>query len=53
MKKSRRLMRTTMAQKRKITAAGLRWENWRVSYEDNISMGLVSRQSGKRREILT
>lgn len=49
--KDRRLRRPTLAQKKKITAAGLRWEDWFVSYEDNISMTLVSRQTGKRRHI--
>lgn len=50
--KDRRPKRPTLAQKKKMTAAGLRWENWLVSYEDNISMTLVSRQTGKRRHIL-
>lgn len=52
-KKGRRPKRPTLAQKKKITAAGLKWENWLVSHEDNISLTIISRQSGRRREILT
>ena len=53
MKKSRRLMRPTLAQKKKMTAAGLKWENWLVSSEDNIRMTVVNRKSGKSKVILT
>ena len=51
--KDRRLRRPTLAQKKKMAAAGLRWENWLVSCEDNAGMTLVSRQTGKRRHIFT
>ncbi len=50
--KRKRAKRPTLAQKKKIAAAGLRWENWPVSYEDNTGMALVDRQSGRRRDIL-
>lgn len=43
----------TLEQKKKIAAAGLKWENWLVKDEDNISLALVNKQSGKIRVILT
>lgn len=43
----------TYEQKKKIAAAGLKWENWLVKEEDNISIALVNKQSGKIRVILT
>ena len=43
----------TLKQKKKIAEAGLKWENWLVKDEDNISLALVNKQSGKIRVILT
>ena len=43
----------SIEQKKKIAAAGLKWENWLVKDEDNISLALVNKQSGKIRVILT
>lgn len=41
----------TLAQKKIIRAAGLDWGTWNVSNEDNISMTLISKKTGKRRII--
>lgn len=51
--KHRNLKRPTLEQKKKIAAEGLKWENWLVKSEDNISLTLVNKQSGKIRVILT
>ena len=42
----------TLAQKKIISAAGLEWRAWNVAGEDNISLTLISKKSGKRRVIL-
>ena len=36
----------------KIKAAGYVPENWNVLYEDNISMMIVNKESGRRKVIL-
>lgn len=51
--KHNRATKPTYEQKKKIAAAGLRWENWLVKEEDNISLALVNKQSGKIRVIFT
>lgn len=42
----------TLAQKKIIAAAGLDWKNWSVLEEDNISLALISKKSGRRRVLL-
>lgn len=42
----------TLAQKKIIVAAGLRWQTWNVASEDKISLVLISKKSGKRKVIL-
>ena len=51
--KHKNTKKPTLEQKKKIAAAGLKWENWLVKDEDNISLALVNKQSGKIRVILT
>lgn len=47
-----RTQKPTLAQKKIISAAGLDWKTWNVANEDNISLTLISKRSGKRRVIL-
>lgn len=42
----------TRAQKRSISDAGLDWRTWLVVEEDNISLTLISKKSGRRRVLL-
>lgn len=42
----------TLSQKKVIAQAGLEWKTWNVGGEDDNSMLLVSKKSGKRRVIL-
>ena len=42
----------TLAQKKIINAAGLDWKTWNVHDEDNISLTLISKKSGRRRVLL-
>lgn len=42
----------TRAQKKIIVGAGLDWHSWLVLAEDNISLGLISKKSGKRKVVL-
>lgn len=42
----------TLAQKKIISGAGLKWRTWSVVHEDNISLTIISKKSGKRRVIL-
>lgn len=42
----------TLAQKKIMTGAGLNWKTWNVVYEDNVSLTLISKKSGKRKIIL-
>ena len=42
----------TRAQKILIKAVGLDWKTWSVQEEDNISITLVSKKSGRRRVLL-
>lgn len=51
--KHNRATKPTLEQKKKIAEAGLRWENWLVKEEDNISLALVNKQSGKIKVIFT
>ncbi len=44
--------RPTREQKKVISEAGLDWTTWSVLGEDNISLTLVSKKSGRRRVIL-
>lgn len=41
----------TRAQKKIITDSGLDWRTWLVKEEDNISLALISKKSGRIREI--
>ncbi len=42
----------TLAQKKVITEAGLNWKTWNVASEDNISLLLISKKSGRKKLIL-
>lgn len=44
--------RPTRSQKKIITSEGLDWHTWLVVEEDNISLALISKKSGRRRIIL-
>ena len=52
MSKTKRLKNPTRKQKEIIVKAGLDWKNWHVYDEDNISLTVVSRRSGRRRVLL-
>ena len=47
-----RAKKPTLAQKKIIKSAGLDWNTWNVAGEDNISITLISKKSGRRRVIL-
>ena len=42
----------TRAQKQVLKDKGLKWENWMLANEDNISWCFIHKASGKRRVIL-
>lgn len=42
----------TRAQKKIMIDAGLDWHTWLVVGEDNISLTLISKKSGRRRVLL-
>ena len=42
----------TLAQKQTMTKVGLKWKTWNVVSEDNNSIVLISKKSGKRRVIV-
>ena len=42
----------TLAQKKLIAGAGLKWKNWSVVDEDNPSLTIINKGSGRRRVIL-
>lgn len=42
----------TLEQKKLMSEHGLRWKNWSVMSEDNISVLVISKKSGKRRVLL-
>lgn len=42
----------TLAQKKLIASAGLKWKNWSVVHEDNISITVINKESNRRRVIL-
>lgn len=46
-----RVKKPTLAQKKIIKAAGLDWKIWNVFEEDNISVTLISKKSGRRKVI--
>ena len=46
-----RTKRPTLAQKKFIEAAGLKWENWNVVSEDEKSLVLMNKKSKKERKI--
>lgn len=50
--KHKRPRKPTREQKVKIRAAGYVPENWNVLYEDNISMMIVNKESGRKKVIL-
>lgn len=50
--KHKRPKRPTRKQKEQIVAAGYRPESWLVLDADNISMTIVSKESGRKRVIL-
>lgn len=52
MAKAKRLKKPTRAQKEMLTEARLNWKNWYVHDEDNLSITVVNKTSGKRRIIL-
>lgn len=52
MSKTKKLKNPTRAQKIIMSAAGLDWKNWYVYDEDNISLTVVSKRSGRKRTLL-
>lgn len=42
----------TLSQKKIMSENGLKWQTWNVLDEDNISLTLISKKSGKRKVIL-
>ena len=42
----------TRAQKKIMVGAGLDWHTWLVVEEDNISLTLISKKSGRRKVVL-
>lgn len=42
----------TLEQKKIIRAVGLDWHTWNVAGEDNVSITLISKKSGRRKVIL-
>ena len=42
----------TLEQKKLMSENKLRWEHWSVLMEDNISITVISKRSGKRRVLL-
>lgn len=47
-----RAVKPTLEQKKIMTKAGLDWHTWNVAGEDNVSLTLISKKSGRRRVIL-
>lgn len=47
-----RVKKPTLAQKKIIKAAGLDWNTWNVADEDNTSITLISKKSGRRKVLL-
>lgn len=47
-----RITRPTLEQKKIMTKNGLNWHTWNVADEDNISLTLVSKKTGRRKVIL-
>lgn len=47
-----RVKKPTLEQKKIMTKAGLDWHTWNVADEDNVSLTLISKKSGRRRVIL-
>lgn len=47
-----RTVKPTLEQKKIITKAGLNWHTWNVADEDNISLTLISKKTGRRKVIL-
>ena len=42
----------TLAQKKLIASAGLKWKNWSVVHENNVSMAIINKRSGCRRVLM-
>ena len=51
MAKTERLKSPTRAQKEIMSSARLDWKNWYVLDEDNYSITVISKRSGRRRVI--
>lgn len=47
-----RAKKPTLAQKKLMKANGLDWNTWNVLEEDNISLTLISKKSGRKRVLL-
>lgn len=52
MKGSKRAVNPTYAQKKRITDAGLDWKEYLVQEEDNITITLIHKETGKREVVL-
>ena len=44
-----RVKKPTLAQKKLMKAHGLDWNTWNVEKEDDTSISLISKKSGRRR----
>ena len=51
MSKTNRLKNPTRKQKEIIASAGLDWKNWHVYEEDESSLIVISKRSGRRRTL--
>ncbi len=47
-----RVVKPTLGQKKIMTKNGLDWHTWNVANEDNVSLTLISKKSGRKRVIL-
>lgn len=47
----KRPKKPTLAQKKLISGAGLRWTNWMVQMEDDSVLKLINKITGKTRDI--
>ena len=47
-----RTKKPTLAQKKLMKEHGLDWRTWNVAEEDNLSITLISKKSGRKRVLL-
>ncbi len=47
-----RAVKPTLEQKKIMTKNGLDWHTWNIAEEDDLSLTLISKKSGRKRVIL-